>query len=306
MSTPFIDPSKAGRLGGLRRFAVAITILNVIGRLFLGFEQSWAQWFVALGTAYGAEFLIEAVAAWSQRRRPAFVGSRGQVIDFLLSAHIAGNAVSMLLYANDQLMPFAFAAATAIGSKAIFRIPMGSATRHFFNPSNFGITITLLSFHWVGIAAPYMFTENLSGWGDWVLPAIIVCTGSFLNVRFTRRIPLILGWLGGFVAQAGIRSVLLGTAFVPALVPMTGVAFLLFTFYMVTDPATTPQSRPEQVLFGASVAAAYGMLMSLNIVFGLFFGLTIVCLARGVGIYLQQVAARATKAKAEVVSQPTV
>ena len=40
------------RLAGLRRFAIAITFLNILGHTFLGFEQSWAQPFVSLLAAY--------------------------------------------------------------------------------------------------------------------------------------------------------------------------------------------------------------------------------------------------------------
>ncbi|NEQ87997.1 MAG: enediyne biosynthesis protein UnbU, partial [Moorea sp. SIO2I5] len=34
---------QTNRLGGLRRFAIAITVLNLLGHTVLGFEQSWAQ-----------------------------------------------------------------------------------------------------------------------------------------------------------------------------------------------------------------------------------------------------------------------
>jgi Na+-translocating ferredoxin:NAD+ oxidoreductase RnfD subunit len=123
------------------------------------------------------------------------------------------------------------------------------------------------------------------GIGDWILPAVIVCTGTFLNARFTHRLPLIAAWLGGFVAQAALRSLLFETPFGAALVPMTGVAFILYTFYMVTDPATTPEGRRDQIVFGLSVAAVYGLLMVNHIVFGLFFALTIVCTVRGLCMY---------------------
>jgi hypothetical protein len=66
---------------------------------------------------------------------------------------------------------------------------------------------------------------------------------------------------------------------------MTGVAFILYTFYMVTDPATTPEGRLEQVVFGASVAATYGLLMVAHVVFGLFFALTTVSAVRGVMLW---------------------
>ena len=67
---------------------------------------------------------------------------------------------------------------------------------------------------------------------------------------------------------------------------MTGLAFVLFTFYMVTDPGTTPSGRRAQIVFGAAVALAYGLLVSFHIVFGLFFALTIVTLARGALMHL--------------------
>jgi Na+-translocating ferredoxin:NAD+ oxidoreductase RnfD subunit len=205
--------------------------------------------------------------------------------DFLLSAHISGLAVAMLLYANERLWPVVFATAAAIGSKWVFRAPVGTGQRHFFNPSNFGITLTLLFFPWVGIAPPYHFTENLAGIGDWVIPAFIVVSGSFLNARFTHRLPLIAAWLGAFAGQALIRSWAQGTPAEAALLPMTGVAFILYTFYMVTDPATTPDRPAAQVVFGVLVAVLYGLLMTLHIVFTLFFALTIACAARGIGLW---------------------
>ena len=169
------------RLGGLRRFAAAISILNILGHTVFGFEQAWVTPFVALAAAYSTELLIELVDARLSRRPLRFGGGLVPFIDFLLSAHITGLAVSMLLYANDRLGPVAFAAAAAIASKSLFRAPLAKGSCHFFNPSNFGISVTLLLFPWVGIAPPYHFTENLTGAGDWILPGIIVCSGTFLN-----------------------------------------------------------------------------------------------------------------------------
>lgn len=275
------------RLGGLRRFAVAITVLNVLGHTLLGFEQSWAQPCVAVAVAYAAELLIETVDARSRRRAPRYAGGGWRrKLDFLLSAHISGLAVSMLLYANERLVVLAFATVTAIAAKALFRVPVGSGSRHVFNPSNFGITVTLLLFPWVGIAPPYAFTENLYGVGDWILPAVIVGSGTLLNARFTGRLPLIAAWLAVFVLQALVRSLAFGTPVAAALLPMTGTAFILYTFYMVTDPVTTPSSRRGQVLFGAAVGLTYGLLMAAHVVFGLFFALTIVSAGRGLALAL--------------------
>lgn len=274
------------RLGGLRRFATAITILNILGHTFFGFEQSPAQPLVALAAGYGVEILLELAGAWGAGRRVAWAGrgARG-FVDFLLPAHITALACAMLLYSNARLLPVVFAAAVAIASKTLFRTPAGRGTRHFFNPSNFGITVTLLLFPWVGIAPPYHFTTNLDRLGDWLLPAVIITTGTFLNARFTGKLPLIAAWLGGFAAQAVVRNLVFGNPLAASLLPMTGMAFILYTFYMVTDPATTPTGKRAQVAFGAGVAVTYGLLLVMNVVFGLFFALTIVCAVRGLGLY---------------------
>ncbi|HEU4386599.1 MAG TPA: enediyne biosynthesis protein UnbU [Blastocatellia bacterium] len=276
----------ARRLGGLRRFAVAITVLNIVGHTLLGFEQSWAQPLVALATAYSLELSLELIDSWARHRRPRFLGGPRNLADFLLSAHITALAVSMLLYANDRLWVISFVVAAALASKLFFRAPVSEGSRHFFNPSNFGISVTLLLFAWVGIAQPYQFTETLGPAGDWIVPGIIIVSGIFLNARFTFKIPLICAWLAGFVLQAGIRSFVQETPLLAALAPMTGVAFILFTFYMVTDPATSPSSYCNQILFGAGVAFTYGILLRLHIVFGLFFALTIVCLIRGASLHV--------------------
>lgn len=91
--------------------------------------------------------------------------------------------------------------------------------------------------------------------------------------------------MGGFGLQAVLRSLLLDAPLAAALLPISGVAFILYTFYMVTDPATTPTSPAGQVVFGASVATLYGLLLLTHVVFGLFFALTLVCLGRGALLY---------------------
>jgi len=274
------------RLAALRRFAIAISVLNIFGHTVLGFEQSLAQLFASLATAYSVELLLEIIDARTSGRRPRFLGGVMNLVDFLLPAHITGLACAMLLYANERIMPIVFAATVAIASKAILRAQVGKSKRHFFNPSNFGIATTLIVFPWVGIAPPYQFSEGLGGVAYFIVPCIFIFTGSLLNTKFTRRLPLILAWLSGFALQAVIRNLIVGGSIGGGLVPMTGIAFLLFTFYMVTDPGTTPAKPVNQVVFGAGVAFAYSVLMALHVTFGLFFALVIVCAVRGAALML--------------------
>lgn len=276
------------RLGGLWRFAIAITTLNVFGHTVLGFEQPWIVPFVVLATAYGLEIAIEAVDAWACGRRPRFLGGPRALAEFLLSAHISALAVGMLVYGNERLWVMSFASAAAIGSKALFRVGVGPilengtrATRHVLNPSNFGVSLTLLLVPWAGGAPPYQYVENVSGAWDMVLPLLVFTSGSLLNTKFTGRIPLAAAWVAGFVVQGLARSAMNGTPWEAALAPMTGLAFVLYTFYMVTDPGTTPEQPWCQVAFGAGVAMVYGLIVQSHHVFGFYYALTIVSAIRG-------------------------
>lgn len=283
------------RIAALRRFSLGITGLTVVGHVWLGFEQSWAQVVVSIATCYSLEIALEAVDAWSAERPARFRGGPVALVDFLLPAHISALAIALLLYPGGRLMPIVFAGVVAVGSKAIFRAPLGRGRRHFLNPSNFGIAVTLVAFPAVSISPPYHFTENVSGIGDWLVPLFVLFTGTFLNFKLTGKLPLIGAWLGAFAAQAVFRHLVFDASLEGALLPMTGMAFLLFTFYMVTDPGTTPIRTRNQVAFGASVAIVYGVFLAMHVVFTLFFALVLVSTVRGAWLY----AAAALRAREE-------
>lgn len=271
-----VDP----RIAALRRFALSITVFNIVGHLFLGFEQAYLTPFAGVLTAYVVSLSLETLDARLSGTVPRYRGSIVDLVNFLLPAHIAGLACAMLLYGNENLFPTIFAATVAVSSKYLFRVRVRGSLRHFLNPSNFGISVTLLLFTWVSIAPPYHFTEHVGNAVDWLLPAGILMAGTMLNAKLTRRTPLILGWVGGFVAQALLRALFFDHALVSALSVVVGVAFVLFTNYMITDPGTTPSAPRDQVVFGVMTAFVYGALVLLHISFGLFFALTLVCAGR--------------------------
>jgi hypothetical protein len=95
----------------------------------------------------------------------------------------------------------------------------------------------------------------------------------------------VAAWLGGFLLQGLLRSWLFDIPWIVPFVPMTSAAFILFTLYMIPDPATTPLDRWRQAAFGLAVAAVYGALFVLHVVFGLFLALAIVCTLRGLGLH---------------------
>jgi len=90
----------------------------------------------------------------------------------------------------------------------------------------------------------------------------------------------------GFVVQGLVRAAIFGTPLHVPLTPMTSAAFILFTLYMIPDPATTPLKPLRQALFGFSVAMVYGVIQIMHLVFGLFFALVIVCAIRGISLHI--------------------
>jgi enediyne biosynthesis protein E5 len=266
----------------LRRFAISITIFNILGYTVLGFEQPWLWPFIALATGYSVELGLELISARVEHRAPRFTGNgvRG-VVEFLFPAHITSLALNMLIYVNDQVFVMMFGVLVAIGAKHVLRAPVRGRLRHYMNPSNFGIAAILLLFPWGSIAPPYHFSEHVSGWIDWLIPGLIIIGGTMINGKLTGRMWLIGGWVVGFALQAVVRGVLTGTSIPGALATMTGIAFILFTNYMVTDPGTSPSKPGAQVAFGGGVAVAYGLLTAMHIAYGIFFATAIVCLVRG-------------------------
>ncbi len=278
--------SAVRRYFALWYFTILLIVWNILGHLFLGFEQSHIQPFVGLATAIILQFLLEWMDARASGRKLRFAGSWADLVNFLPPAIIPALAVTMLVYPNDRLMPVIFGVSVAICSKVIFRAPVGNGrTQHIFNPSNLGIVATLLLFPSVGVAPPYHFTENLTGMWHWALPGLVLVTGIIVHGLFTGRLTMVLTWLVAFVLQGALRSWYFGTSWIVPLTPMTSAAFMVFTLYMIPDPATTPIKPLHQALFSAAIAAVYGMLLVEHVVYCLFIALAIVCALRGVGLY---------------------
>ncbi len=182
----------------------------------------------------------------------------------------------MLLFANDRTAPIAFATVLAIGSKRLLRVTAKPAAR-----STCSIRRTsesprrCCSFPSVGIAPPYQFTENFAGAWHWLVPAIIVVTGSFINARFSGRVPLIAAWLGGFSDKAPCASPSALRRSQPSY--DDGRGFRAVHHVHDHRPGDDAVERRAQIVFGLATAAVYGLLVAAHVAFGLFFALIMVC-----------------------------
>ena len=288
-AAPAAAPKKKGntdpRYLALRNFAISISIFNTFGYTLLGFEQPWLWPFIAVAFGYTVELTFEVISAWAQRRSRRFAGNgmRG-LYEFLLPAHITALACNMLLYAGNQIWPVLFGVACGVTGKHALQAPIAGRMRHFMNPSNFGIAMTLVFFgSWASIAPPYEFTEKANTFFRVLIIVIIATAGTVINALLTKKTLLIVGWMGGFFIQGALRHWIWHVSLFNAWGVMTGVAFILFSNYMISDPGTTPSRPRNGFMFGASVAMVYGVLMVFNVVYTLFFATAITCLLRGMG-----------------------
>ncbi len=184
------------------------------------------------------------------------------------SAFISGLSLALLLRAND-IWPFVLAAFIAIGSKFAIR----AHDRHIFNPANIGIVlmITLTDAAWT----------STSEWGSalW-LAVLIACLGSLSCWRASRLdVPVV--YLGVYGALVLGRALFLGD---PVAIPMLRLshgALILFAFFMISDPKTTPEDPRLRAFFVAAAAAiAYVLQFHFFISDGIFFAPFLLALIR--------------------------
>jgi enediyne biosynthesis protein E5 len=119
--------------------------------------------------------------------------------------------------------------------------------KHFFNPTNLGIVLCLLIFSdqcWV----------SPGQWGrDAFFVFALVFAGALVSFR-SSRIDTALYFIGFHLLFLLIRTVWLGDPFIIAFHRIQNISLLIFTFLMISDPLSTPDSRVGRVIFCAIVA----------------------------------------------------
>ncbi|MFI6507495.1 enediyne biosynthesis protein UnbU [Streptosporangium sp. NPDC050855] len=280
-TTPAGRDGRDGR-GGRRRgrasrwAAASLTLLTVLGHTVLGFEQPWSAPVAGALTGVVAALVLETVEAWAWRRPVRYLGVPGaRVLDLLLPSYVCGLLCAMLLYGGGSPMPVVLAVLVGVGSGYLPRRP-------FLNPVATGVAAALLLLPQVSLAPSHQFTAWVSGPFDLIVPSAVLAAG-VVHAWLARRLPLLLGWVAGFAAQALVRGWLTDVSTVAALLPMTGTAFALYAGYVIADPVTSPARPREQAGFGLAAAAVYGLLVQWHVVFGPFLALVAVCAGRELG-----------------------
>lgn len=163
-------------------------------------------------------------------------------ISSLKSALISSLGLCILVKA-DALWVYALISFVTICGKFIFRVK----NKHFINPANFGIIATLLLTNRVWISP--------GQWGNMALLFFIVGCFGFIVTYKVSRVDLSLFFIGFFLLFEYCYQILfLGWPLDHLVQVFTNGGFLLFTFFMLTDPVSTPSHKIGRRLWVIGVA----------------------------------------------------
>jgi Na+-transporting NADH:ubiquinone oxidoreductase subunit NqrB len=204
--------------------------LLVYGMGWLEFDVTPSRVALLLSTVLVSQFVCDRL-----------IGTRAPFATTARSALISGLSLCLLLRTNRADLAFA-AAVVTIASKFLIRI----RGKHVFNPTNGGIVAMLIVSGQVWVSP-----------GQWGAAAFFACLMAFAGsvvVNRAARADVTCAFLACYTALVFGRSMYLGEPMAIPLHRLESGALLLFTFFMISDPKTTPDSRAGRVLFAALVA----------------------------------------------------
>jgi len=206
-------------------------LLALTGLFFLSrFISDFGASFTGFGAALSGAMLAQ------------LVGSKVTGTPFQWkSAAITTLGLTILLRASNPVFWFV-AGLVGIGAKFLVRYNQ----KHIFNPACLGIVVvTLLSGSaWV----------SPGQWGQTPLLAAFALGFAALVLSSAKRLDIALGFLVFFGGLLFWRAMWLGDPLVIPAHQMQNGALLVFAFFMITDPRSTPDSRLGRLVFAACVA----------------------------------------------------
>lgn len=220
-----------------RLFQIAsLTTLFMYGLVWLDFDVSILQIIVTIGSA-----LLTQYAGTRFCKLPAFDPKSPLISALSLCLLLRTNAIAVA----------ALAAFVAIASKFVIRWK----GKHLFNPTALALTIVIATdLGWV----------SAGQWGrEAVLGFLIACLGTMVVSRAARS-DTSVAFLATYSTLLFGRALWLGDPFTIPLHQLETGALLLFAFFMISDPKTTPDSRLGRLVHGGFVTlGAYAIQFTL-------------------------------------------
>ncbi|MBS1509540.1 MAG: RnfABCDGE type electron transport complex subunit D [Bacteroidetes bacterium] len=210
------------------------------GIVYLGWNAEWWLYFTYLGTSVSTQVLFETILA---RRRTHQWPAWNAIKNGLPSAVISAMGLCLLLKTNDYSTAI-LAAFISIASKYLIRFK----GKHIFNPSAFGIVSAVL------ITGNAWISPGQWGSGT-VLLFFVLCLGFIITTK-VQKLDTSLAFLIPFGGLIFLRQVIyLGWPLDYFIQSISTGSLLLFSFFMITDPKTTPNHYKARIIWSVLVAA---------------------------------------------------
>jgi len=208
------------------------------GLLFLSWVPDWPHYIASMGGCLIFSYIAETIR---RKKFPPLTGTEG-FQSWGLSALITALSLCLLLKTNHQLTSL-LAAFLAVSSKYIFRIRQ----KHIFNPSAFGMAATLL------ITGDAWLSPGQ--WGNGTILFFLVLTlGTIVTTR-VQKLDISLSCLLTFGGLLYWRQVVsLGWPTDYFLHSISSGSLLLFSFFMISDPKTTPNHPLARMFWAMTIA----------------------------------------------------
>ena len=207
---------------------VSLGSLLTYGVGWLDFDLSTAQAALTLATA----LVVQRAGDWATGA-PWRSGAR--------SALISGLSLCLLLR-TDHPAWAVVGAALAVGSKFVLRV----GGKHVFNPTNGALVAMLLLTPQVWISP--------GQWGTGPIFVFAIACAGLAVVHRSARSDVTVAFIAAYAFLITARSSGLGEPLTIPLHRLESGAFLLFSFFMISDPKTTPDSRAGRLAFALAVA----------------------------------------------------
>jgi hypothetical protein len=233
------------------------------GHFLLNFNRSPEQIVIAL-TACAA---LEVVYTYARTR----------LFIVPLSGVISGLGLALLFTApgNSWLMLL------AAWMTLTFKFLLTWRGHHLYNPTNITMVLFLLfSGGAVAVAPAYQ-------WGGfWQVPFVVFLLGTVVCWR-AKKLALVNAFWVTYAFGALLRAQLTHMpAEITLYAQLSGGAFWLFSFFMITDPKTSPTTTKGGIQFGIAIALVDIWLQLSFAVFSLFYALFLVSTVRALWMIL--------------------
>ena len=206
------------------------------GILFLHWNADWQHYILSIGGCLLFQYSADSIKAKRFLRLNEFNRWGFSVL-------ISAMSLCLLLKTNDWYVSL-LAAFFTVASKYIFRFNK----KHLFNPSAFGIVATIL-----------LTKDAWLSPGQWGSNAVIffsVITFGTIVVTRVQKLDVSLAFLLTFIGLLYWRQVyVLGWPMDHFIHSFSTGSLLLFTFFMISDPRTSPNHPVARIIWAMLIAA---------------------------------------------------